>query len=144
MASAIGKHPVWFGIKPKLRRRVKEGLEKVSAAHLWQKRIGELSGGELQRVLLAMAMIPPPDLLLLDEPVSGVDAGGLSLFYQMVNNMRLWHDMSVIMVTHDLGGVAPHADRIILLNRTILTQGKPEDVLRDEKMVKTFGATLRA
>lgn len=142
IASAIGKDPVWLGIKSSLKKKIRESLESVSAGHLLNKRIGELSGGELQRVLLAMAMTPEPDLLLLDEPMSGVDAKGLALFYEIAGSLRKSKDVTIMLVTHDLVGVAPHADRMVLLNNSIIASGRPQEVLSDERLVKTLGPSL--
>ena len=142
VASAISFHPVWRGINKDLLEEVKSVLSLFSAEHLFKRRIGELSGGELQRVLLAIAMTPEPELLLLDEPASGVDVKGLSLFYQIVDDLRRKHDIAVILVTHDLAGVSSYVDRLILLNRSVIAEGEPKEVLSDEKLVKTFGPSL--
>lgn len=142
MASAISRSPVWAGVSENLTEKIKRVLSVFSAEHLLKRRIGELSGGELQRILLAIAMTPEPELLLLDEAASGVDVQGLSLFYQIVDNLRKKHDIAVILVTHDLAGIASYVDRLILLNRSVIIEGEPKEVLSDEKLVKTFGASL--
>ncbi|MFH0763926.1 MAG: metal ABC transporter ATP-binding protein [Candidatus Omnitrophota bacterium] len=142
IAAAISRDPIWLGVKPSLRKKIKSSLTSVSAEHLLDKRIGELSGGELQRALLAMAITPEPSLLLLDEPMSGVDAKGLSLFYKIASSLRKVKDVTILLVTHDLIGVAPHADRMVLLNNSIIASGKPQDVLSDERLIKTLGPSL--
>lgn len=142
IASAISSDPIWLGVKPSLRKKIKVSLAGVSAEHLLNKRIGELSGGELQRVLLAMAMTPEPDLLLLDEPMSGVDAKGLLLFYKIAGSLRKERDVTILLVTHDLMGVAPHADRMVLLNNSVIASGRPQEVLSDERLIKTLGPSL--
>lgn len=142
IASAVSADPVWLGVKPSLRKNIAASLESVSAEKLLYKKIGELSGGELQRVLLAMAMMPEPDLLLLDEPMSGVDAKGLSLFYQIASSLTKKKDVTILLVTHDLIGVAPHADRMILLNKSVIAGGKPAEVLSDERLIKALGPSL--
>ncbi len=142
IASALSNDPVWLGVRQTLREEIKESLSSVSAEHLLDKRIGELSGGELQRVLLAMAMTPEPDLLLLDEPMSGVDARGLSLFYEIAGSLSKAKDVTIMLVTHDLIGVAPHADRMVLINNSIIASGAPQEVLSDERLVKTLGPSL--
>ena len=139
---AISKHPVWLGVTRRLSEEALHVLSVFSAGHLAKKKIGELSGGELQRVLLAIAMTAEPELLLLDEPGSGVDIQGLSLFYQLVRSLREQHDISVIIVTHDLAGISNYVDRIILLNHSVVAEGKPAEVLSNEKILHTFGPSL--
>lgn len=122
-----------------VRKRVKVNLERFQARHLIDRRVGDLSGGELQRVLLACALDPIPDLLLLDEPVSGVDLQGMELFYNMVSDLRQRYDMSIILVSHDLQMVSRFADRLVFLNQTVLASGPPEEVLNDDRLRKVFG-----
>lgn len=142
VASAISSSPIWAGVNKALSEKVKGVLSLFAAEKLIKRRIGELSGGELQRVLLAIAMTPEPQLLLLDEPASGVDAKGLYLFYQIVDDLRKKHDIAVILVTHDLAGVSSYVDRLILLNRSVIAEGDPKEVLSDEKLLKAFGPSL--
>jgi zinc transport system ATP-binding protein len=142
VATAISNQPVWLGLSRKILENIKKILEVFSADHLIKRRIGELSGGELQRVLLAIAMTSKPELLLLDEPSSGVDVKGLALFYQLVRDLRKQHDISVILVTHDLPGISRYVDRVVLLNQTVVAEGDPKDVLSDEKLIKAFGPSL--
>jgi len=139
---SISKRPVWLGVNKRLAEEAIRILSVFSAGHLANKKIGELSGGELQRVLLAIAMTAEPELLLLDEPAKGVDIQGLSLFYQLVRSLREQHDISVIIVTHDLAGISPYVDRIILLNQSVVAEGEPAEVLSSEKILKTFGPSL--
>jgi len=143
VASSIGAYPVWMGVRGKLKARVTDALGKVQAQHLLKRRIGELSGGELQRVLLAMALEPLPDVFLLDEPVTGIDAKGIALFYAIVDNLRREYDCSVIMVTHDLMDIAPRADRMIVLNKQIVKEGPPREVMADPAVAKQLGYLCR-
>ncbi|MGE5308676.1 MAG: metal ABC transporter ATP-binding protein [Deltaproteobacteria bacterium] len=138
IASGISGFPVWAGIRGKTKARIREALGHVQAAHLLKRRIGGLSGGELQRVLLAMALLPLPDIFLLDEPFTGVDPCGEALFYSIVDNLRREFDSSVILVTHDVEGIAPHADRIAVLNRTIVKEGRPQEVMTGD-FAKNYG-----
>lgn len=131
--------PVWLFTTKGLRKRALERLERVKAAHLIDRRLGALSGGELQRVLLALALEPVPQILLLDEPVSGIDQNGLELFYDTLAELKENYDLSIILVSHDLDLVMQHADRVVLLNGTVLCNGKPDEVFSDEKLLKTFG-----
>lgn len=133
------KVPSWIAIPKKLREIALESLERVKAAHLVDRRLGALSGGELQRVLLALALLPVPDLLLLDEPVSGVDQKGLELFYNTVSEIRQNYDLTIILISHDLELVAKYADRVILLNKTVILNGTPQEVFNDEQTMNIFG-----
>jgi zinc transport system ATP-binding protein len=140
--SCGSKIPAWLFSPKSIRNRVTEGLARVKAEHLIDRRIGALSGGELQRVLLALALDPIPDLLLLDEPVSGIDKNGLELFYNIVSEIREKYDLSIILVSHDLDLVARYADRVILLNGTVISSGTPEKVFNDENTINIFGASV--
>jgi len=134
--------PSWLCSSQKMRKRVTEDLKKVKAEHLIDRRLGALSGGELQRVLLALALDPIPDLLLLDEPVSGIDQNGLELFYDMVSELRSKNDLSIILVSHDFDLVCRYADRVILLDGTVICNGSPEEVFNDERTRKIFKTIL--
>ncbi|MBP2627048.1 MAG: transporter related protein [Firmicutes bacterium] len=137
------KMPSWLTSSQSIRSRVSQSLEKVKAEHLINQRLGALSGGELQRILLALALDPIPDLLLLDEPVSGIDQNGLELFYNIVSELRQNYDLSIILVSHDLGLVEKYADRVILLNKTVICNGTPREVFNDDLTRKQFGMLLQ-
>ena len=132
--------PVWFSHSKNIRESARESLACVQAEHLINRRLGALSGGELQRVLLALALAPIPDLLLLDEPVSGIDHNGLKLFYKTVSELRENYDLSIILVSHDLNLVAQYADRVVFLNdKTVVCSGTPKEVFSNPKVIDTFG-----
>ncbi|NLV35492.1 MAG: metal ABC transporter ATP-binding protein [Clostridiaceae bacterium] len=134
------KMPAWL-FKPKsVKERALSNLEKVKAEHLLDRRLGALSGGEIQRVMLALALNPVPNLLLLDEPVSGIDQGGLAIFYDIVSELRRNYDLSIILVSHDFDMVEKYADRVVLLNKTVISTGTPRKVLSDERTRQSFGA----
>ena len=138
-AAALNNTPVWFGHSKRLSQHAKESLERVQAEYLLNRRLGALSGGELQRVLLALALDPVPDLLLLDEPVSGIDQKGLKMFYKTVSDLRENYDLSIILVSHDLNLVAEYADRVLFLNKTVRCSGTPKEVLSNKEVIETFG-----
>ncbi len=132
--------PVCFFHSKKLRGKTLQSLARVQAEHLIDRRMGALSGGELQRVLLALALDPIPDILLLDEPVSGIDRNGLQLFYRTVSELRRNYDLSIILVSHDLDLVAQYADRVAFLNnKTVECCGTPQEVFKNDKVTDTFG-----
>jgi len=131
--------PSWIFKPRSIRNQVAASLAKVKAEHLIDRKLGTLSGGELQRVLLALALDPIPDLLLLDEPVAGIDHNGLELFYNTVSELRKNYDLSIILVSHDLDLVARYADRVVLMNKTVVCNGSPREVFSDERTAKIFG-----
>lgn len=131
--------PAWLFKPANVKKKALEGLTKVKAEHLIDRRLGALSGGELQRVMLALALDPVPNLLLLDEPVSVIDQGGLELFYNTVSELRQKFDLSIILISHDLDLVAKYADRVVLLNKTVINSGTPKQVFSDERTLKSFG-----
>jgi zinc transport system ATP-binding protein len=137
-AAGTCRWPVWLGRSRRLRAQALAALALVDATDLLDRRLGQLSGGQLQRVLLALALLPPPDLLLLDEPVSGVDTAGTERFYRLVSQLRHDYDLSIILVSHDLQEAAGVADRMILLNRTIVCDGPPAEVMADPRLRETF------
>lgn len=142
LAVAFTRRPAWLRVGRGVRSQALAALGVVKGEHLLDRPVGGLSGGELQRVLLAMAMTPVPQLLLLDEPVAGMDAEGLRVFYQIVCDLRRSHDISILMVTHDVAGIAPHANRIVVLNQTVLADGPPDRVLADSSVRRAAGTGL--
>lgn len=137
--AALGQVPVFLGGSRRTLHNARLALSRVEAEHLINRRLGALSGGELQRILLALALEPVPDLLLLDEPISGVDFKGMQRFYRIVSELRQQYDLSVILVSHDLNAVADYADRVVLLNRVILCDGTPQEVMKHPLFEATLG-----
>lgn len=138
-AAGSSRLPAFLSHSQALRQKANESLSRVQAEHLQNQRLGNLSGGELQRVLLAMALTPVPDLLLLDEPVSGVDQRGMEIFYEMVSDLRHRYDFSIILVSHDLPLMARYADRIVYLNQTVQCSGSPAEVFNNPYVIEAFG-----
>ncbi len=138
MASALTGRPVWLGIGKEVKETIRQALASVNAEDLFLSPLGKLSGGELQRVLLALALTPAPDLLVLDEPVSGIDQNGLALFLNTVLELRARHHMAILLVSHDLSLVEKYADYVVLLDRQVLCAGKPEEVFSSQEFKKAF------
>ena len=88
--------------------------------------------------MLALSLNPMPDILLLDEPVSGVDRKGMSLFYETVSKIRMKYDLTVILISHDFDAVREYADKVILLDKKILKQGSPNEVFNSKEFKETF------
>ena len=129
--------PAFLPVPRRLRREIAEHFARFDAADLLDKPAGRLSGGEWQRVLLAVATRPHPDMLVLDEPVSGVDEAGLHRFYALLEQLRQ-QDMVILLISHDLSYVRQHADRVVLLDRRVLASGAPAEVFASEAFRAAF------
>jgi zinc transport system ATP-binding protein len=116
-----------------------KSLEEVGAERLGNAQIHDLSGGELQRVLLARALIQDPQLLVLDEPVQGVDVNGQAELYKLITRIRDEHQCGVLMVSHDLHLVMSATDEVLCLNQHICCHGHPEQVSNDPAYLELFG-----
>lgn len=138
-ASCISYIPVFMKKDKKIYKEIKEHLKIFGVDRLIDKSIGDLSGGELQRVLIAMATKPIPNLLILDEPVSGIDKNGIKDFYQILNRLKAEYDMSIILVSHDLELVNQYADRVILLDKEVIKEGTPQEVFESLEFKNRFG-----
>ncbi len=133
-------YPAFLPRRRRTVQRFESHLEKFHAEGLLDQPLGRLSGGELQRVLLAAATLPCPDLLILDEPVSGVDRKGLAEFYRVVEELKEREDLVILLVSHDLEYVRRHADRVVLLDQTVRAYGTPEEVFTSAAFAEAFGA----
>lgn len=131
--------PLWFGIREIYRKKALNLLNSVGMLQVETKRLGALSGGEIQRVLLALALGEEPDLLVLDEPSSGMDFQGEYMLCKLLDDLRAEKGFTLLMVSHDLSIVAAHATHVICLNRRMFAEGRAQDVLTTEILSKTFG-----
>ena len=138
-ASCITHIPVFLRKDNKIYDEVKEHLKIFGADALIDKSIGDLSGGELQRVLIAIATKPTPNLLILDEPVSGIDRNGIKEFYKIISKLKSEYDMSIILVSHDLDLAKKYADKVILLDKEVIKEGTPDDVFKSLEFKNRFG-----
>ena len=137
-ASCTSNVPVFLKKDKKIYEDIKKHLKAFGADNLIDKSIGDLSGGELQRVLIAIATKPTPNLLILDEPVSGIDKNGTKDFYEIINKLKTEYDMSIILVSHDLDLARKYADKIILLDKEIIKSGKTEEVFESKEFKERF------
>ncbi len=111
------------------------GLERS----LLQKDLGELSGGETQRLLIAWAMLERPDVLLLDEPTAGVDAGFEDTIYALLHRVQKERGTTLLLISHDLSVVYRYAQRVVCLNRAVVCQGPPVEALNPEALATLYG-----
>ena len=114
-------------------------LSLVKAEYLFDKSMHQLSGGELQRVLLAQALAKQPQLLILDEPTQGVDVNGQILLYDLIANAKKQFNCGILMVSHDLHLVMAKTDEVICLNHHICCSGTPATVSNDPEFISLFG-----
>lgn len=120
------------------RRAAEEALELVGIAHLAGKPIGELSGGQRQRAFVARALAAKPELLLLDEPTTGVDPAASESFYELLQRIREG-GVTIVMVTHDIGVVSRYVDKVACINRRLVVHGRPEEVVTDAALAEMYG-----
>ena len=132
------RRPAFLGITKAMRTHILDCLDRVHAADLIDKRVGTLSGGELQRVLLALALEPLPNILILDEPLSGVDVEGQTGLMDMLDELRQEYDLSILMTTHDFSILPRYADQVVLIDHGIVCSGTANEVLDSEVFHKTF------
>ena len=137
-ACCMSKRPAFLGLGKSMRQMVLECLERVHGEDLIHKRVGTLSGGELQRVLLALALEPLPNILILDEPLSGVDIEGMENLMDMLDEIRKTYDLSILMTTHDFSMLPRYADQVVLIDHAVKIQGTPEVVLNSEEFSRAF------
>lgn len=135
------RFPVCLIKRKKLYEQIRESLHVFEAESLIDKQVCNLSGGELQRVLLSLAVMDGPNLLLLDEPVSGIDQNGMELFYKLMDYLKKNFDLAVILISHDLDYVAAYADWVVLLDQTVLRQGTVREVYGSREFREVFGET---
>ncbi len=121
---------------------VHEVLQEVKLQNLEQSAIQDLSGGELQRLLLARVILQSPDLVVLDEPAQGVDVIGQQELYQLIASIRDRYNCGILMVSHDLHLVMEATDRVLCLNRHICCTGHPDAISKHPEYLRLFGDAM--
>ncbi len=134
----MSRRPAFLGQSRVMREKVLQCLDRVHGRELIDRQVGSLSGGELQRVLLALALEPLPNILILDEPLSGVDVEGMETLMDMLDEIRQVYDLSILMTTHDFGMLGRYADQVILIDHALLCQGSAQDVLNSREFCRVF------
>ena len=134
----MSRRPAFLGQTKAMREKILYCLDMVHGTELIDKRVGTLSGGELQRVLLALALEPLPNILILDEPLSGVDVEGQTGLMDMLDEIRKTYDLSVLMTTHDFGMLSRYTDQVVLMDHRVICTGTAEEVLKSADFAKIF------
>ena len=124
------------------RREVEQMLDRLGLGGLAGRHIRELSGGQQQRVFIARALMRRPELLLMDEPTSGVDARLRHEILHLLDDLNAT-GLAIVLTTHDLNGIAAHLPRLVCLNRRVIATGRPEQVLRSDVLEQTYGASMQ-
>ncbi|MBE6941233.1 MAG: metal ABC transporter ATP-binding protein [Ruminococcaceae bacterium] len=137
----MSRKPAFLGIGKSMRQRILDCLDRVHGCDLIDKRVGTLSGGELQRVLLALALEPIPNILILDEPLSGVDVEGQTELMDMLDEIRKTYDLSILMTTHDFATLPRYADQVALINHRIVRMDAPTELLNSPEFKEIFHMT---
>lgn len=137
----MSRRPAFLGIGKSMRGRILDCLDRVHATDLIDKRVGALSGGELQRVLLALALEPIPNILILDEPLSGVDVEGQAELMDMLDEIRKTYDLSIVMTTHDFTMLSRYADQVALIDHRIVRMDTPAELLNSPEFKEIFHMT---
>lgn len=124
------------------KHRITQLLHTVKAAHLINQRLGTLSGGQLQRVLLAYSLMDNPKLLLLDEPAAGIDTQGQETIYPLLARIQKEKNLTMIIISHELHVVMKYANQVLCLNKTILCSGQPSHILSNEAINQMYGTPM--
>ncbi len=135
----VGYVPQKVSIDWTLPLRVREALSLTGVVHLKHKNLGNLSGGEFQRVLLARAISKKPDLLVLDEPVQGVDFTGEIALYELIKKISEELNCGILLISHDLHTVMSATDHVVCLNGHVCCSGSPIDVAKNNEYKALFG-----
>ena len=125
------------------RRRVADVLAQVGMTAYAAARVGALSVGQQQRVLIARALVSDPELLILDEPTGGVDPEAQTSFYALLHHLNREREVTLILVSHDIGVVAKEVTRLACLNRRLIFHGRPGDFLSDAALAALYGPAVR-
>jgi len=122
-------------------KRVDEVLQQVWIHELSNRRIGELSGGQQQRVFIAKALVSEPKILILDEPVTGIDASSTEIFYSILRDLNQNQNITIIWSSHDLDAVNKLANKVACLNKTLFFHGISEEFFTNEELLKQYSET---
>lgn len=137
----------FFGTKTKDEDAIRSALSAVGMHkdehhlhhHILNRRIGVLSGGELQKVSIAWALVDKPDILFFDEPTAGIDVGSEETIYALLQHIRDERGIAIVMISHELNIVYQYADQVVCLNKKMICQGPPQAVLNPQILKELYG-----
>ncbi len=136
----------FLGFKKTDREKIIQSLKAVGfedehhiETHLLQHRLGWLSGGQLQRIMIAWSLLDDPDVLLFDEPTSGVDVGGEETIYNLLKKLKDQRNLTIILISHDLNIVYKYANNVMCINKEMICHGIPAEVLDPKALASLYG-----
>lgn len=135
----IVKQGLFKRMRPEDKEAVHEAMVKMDVLDIQDKLIGELSGGQRQRVMIARALASKPEVLILDEPNTGVDVVSQQRFYKLLRELNRHENMTIIFITHDIGVIVDDIGRLFTINQTLLTCNNPKEAISCEDMSKLYG-----
>jgi zinc transport system ATP-binding protein len=139
-ALSLQRRPLFLGIAKEVDKKAQDLLKRVGASHLLNRPVAKLSGGEMQRILLSLALEPTPELLLLDEPAAGIDFADQKPFYDLLSEINREKKIAILIVSHDISVVSEHAHHVLCLrDGRIVCQGTPQEMLSSDALARTFG-----
>ncbi|MBD3329982.1 ATP-binding cassette domain-containing protein [Candidatus Peregrinibacteria bacterium] len=118
---------------------IKKRFKDVGLTNVMNKKLYQLSGGQLQRVLIARALLTDKTLLILDEPVAGIDIEGRKSIYELLKDLNKNHNMTIVIISHELDVVFSYSDQVLCINRRLLCHGKPQETLTEDVIKKIYG-----
>lgn len=131
-----------IGMSNKEKQRMLDLLDKTNTAHLLNKRLSVLSGGQLQRIILAYSLMDSPKILLLDEPAAGIDVEGQDTIYTLLSRIQKEEKLAMILVSHELQIVMNYATQVLCLNKKLMCTGTPRKVLTNETLQRMYGTDV--
>ncbi len=140
----FGKLGLFKRLTREHRSIILEAIDQVGLSDLAERNIGKLSGGQQQRAFIARALVSSPELLILDEPTVGVDTESVDKFYQLLGKLHQEHNLTLLMVTHDIGMMTHHVNKVACLNKKIHFHGSPSDFEANQKAVleSAYGSNM--
>jgi zinc transport system ATP-binding protein len=138
-----GKKGLFRGLNSSDQEIIKDSLEKVNMWKYRSRIIGDLSGGQQQRVFIARALASQPEVILLDEPTIGVDVETQEQFYKLLQKLNKEFEITLILVSHDINVVANETTEVAYVNKTLIYDANPKDLLEDDSLEKTYGKKVK-
>lgn len=144
LALALSRRPLFLGVPRGVVNTIRKLLDRVGMSEHVDTPVEGLSGGQLQRVLLGLALEPQPELLLLDEPAAGIDFKDQQKFYDLIADLNRSSGVTVLLVSHELSMVSRHAHHVLCLrDGKIQCEGPPEEILTPQNLTLTFGTDMQ-